>query len=103
MLFLIMVMAMTVFVLGSAGLLIGLGALTVTIAAAGRGRRRLVAIVPAGTAAGIILYVRAGGPVLLGAWLIAALFALALSGSAELGAHPEEAEELVGHETPHPT
>jgi hypothetical protein len=67
-----------VFVLGSAIMLLGLLALTVVIVFTGRGSQRLLAFVPAGTLAAIVLYVPAGGPLMLASWVIAATLALAL-------------------------
>jgi len=66
------------FILGTAIVLLGLSVLTVVITFAGRGGHRVLAVVPAGTMAGIILYVIAGGPLMLAAWLAAAALALAL-------------------------
>lgn len=65
------------FILGSAILVLGLAALTVAIAFGARGDRRLLALVPAGTLAAIVLYVVAGGVVMLVTWLGAAALALA--------------------------
>jgi hypothetical protein len=63
------------FVLGTAIMLLGLLTLTIVIA---RGReQRHFALVPAGTMAGILFYVIAGGPILLATWLAAAALALA--------------------------
>jgi len=67
-----------VFVLGSAIMLLGLLALTIVIVLTGRGSQRLLAFVPAGTLAAIVLYVPAGGPLMLASWVIAATLALAL-------------------------
>jgi hypothetical protein len=58
------------FVLGAAITLIGLLALTIAIVA--RGGQRHFALVPVGTMAGLLLFVIAGGPVMLATWLVAA-------------------------------
>jgi hypothetical protein len=63
------------FVLGAAVVLLGLLTLTIVIAR-GREQRRF-ALVPAGTLAGILFYVIAGGPIMLATWLAAAALALA--------------------------
>jgi len=68
-----------VFILGAAFMQLGLLALTGVIAFSGRGGYRLLALVPAGTIAAIILFVVAGGPIMLATWLTAAMLALALS------------------------
>jgi len=65
-----------VFILGTAVLQLGLLALTGVIAFSGRGGYRLLALVPAGTIAAIILFVVAGGPIMLATWLTAAMLAL---------------------------
>jgi len=77
-----------VFVLGSAIQLLGNLALTAAVAFVGRGRRRYLAIVPAGTVAAIILFVVAGGLIMLATWLTAAAFALALRRSIAAQAAP---------------
>ncbi len=63
------------FVLTTAVGLLGLLALSVIVASHGRGGRRLLALVPAATIAGIIAYVAAGGPIMLATWLAAAALA----------------------------
>ena len=65
------------FVLGTSIILLGLLVLAVALVRGGRGRARLLAVVPAGTMAGVIVFVVAGGPVLLVTWLAAAALALA--------------------------
>ena len=65
-----------VFILGAAIMQLGLLALAGVIAFGGRGGYRLLALVPAGTIAGIILFVLAGGPIMLATWLTAAMLAL---------------------------
>ena len=64
------------FVLSTSIILLGLLALTVALVRRGRVRARLLAVVPAGTMAGLIFFVYAGGPVLLVTWLVAAALAL---------------------------
>ena len=65
-----------VFVLGLLTLDVALLALTIVIALAARDRYRLLAVIPAGTVAGIVLFPFAGGPILLITWLAAAVAAL---------------------------
>lgn len=60
------------FILGSAIGVFSLLALTAVIAFTERGRRRLLAVVPAAVVTGYILYVAAGGIIMLAAWLGAA-------------------------------
>lgn len=67
-----------VFVLGMAVMMLGLAALTVVTALTGQGRHRAPALVSAGTLAATILYVEAGGPLMLATWLTAAVSAVAL-------------------------
>lgn len=67
-----------VFILGGVVMQSGLLALTVVVAFSGPGGYRLLALVPAGTIAGILLFVVAGGPIMLATWLAAATLALAL-------------------------
>lgn len=65
-----------VFILGTLILDVALLGLTIEIARVLRGRARLLAIIPAGTVAGILLFVVAGGPLMLVTWLGAAAVAL---------------------------
>jgi hypothetical protein len=58
-----------VFILGDFVSLVSLLALTVVIAATRRGSGRLLALVPAGTALGLVLFVYAGGIIMLATWL----------------------------------
>ena len=51
-------------------------ALTAVIARTARGTRRLLALIPLATGAGVFLMVIAGGPILLVTWLAAAAVAL---------------------------
>jgi hypothetical protein len=53
-----------------------IGLLALTVALATRGRERHLALIPAGTSAAILLFVVAGGPVMLATWLAAAALAL---------------------------
>jgi hypothetical protein len=55
---------------------VGLIALTVAIAVSGRGRRRLLAAVPAATVIGWSLFESGGGVLVLAAWLAAAAMTL---------------------------
>lgn len=64
--------AFVVFIVGEVVLLVSLLALTLVIAATGRGVYRLLALVPAGTALGLLLFVSAGGVIMLATWLAAA-------------------------------
>ena len=63
------------FILGFAIMEIGLLALTIAIAT--RVGQRHYGVVPAGALAAILLFVIAGGPVMLGSWFVAAALALA--------------------------
>jgi hypothetical protein len=74
-----------VFVLGTATMLLALLALTVAIMLTGRGSLRLLAPVPLATAGGILLYVVAGGPLMLATWLTAAALALFLPARTKAG------------------
>ena len=78
-----------VFVLGTLTLDVTLVALTIVIARTFRGRDRLLAVIPAGTVAGILLFVVAGGPVMLVTWLAAAAAAVLLSGRSPEATAPE--------------
>lgn len=66
------------FILGTAIIELSLLALTVVMTLTGRGGYRLLALIPAATAAAIVLYVIAGGILMLATWLAAAALALAL-------------------------
>ena len=68
------------FILGTWTLHIALLALTIVIARSFPGRYRLLAVIPAGTVAGILLFVVAGGPVMMATWLGAATAAVLMSG-----------------------
>ena len=67
------------FVLGTGIMEISLIALTVVIVRTIPGRDRLLAFVPAGTVAAILLFVVAGGPLMLVTWLAAAGAAIVLA------------------------
>lgn len=69
-----------VFILGTLTMYISLLALTIVIVRRFGGRDRLLAIIPAGTMAGVLLFVIAGGPILLITWLGAATAAALMSG-----------------------
>ena len=66
-------------ILGVLILDVALAALTIVIARTFRGRYRLLAVIPAGTVAGVLLFVVAGGPVMLVTWLAAAAVAVMMS------------------------
>lgn len=76
------------FILGTLILDVALLALTIVIARTFRGRYRLLALIPAGTVAGILLFVVAGGPVMLITWLGAATAAVLMSGRGPIPATP---------------
>ena len=61
---------------GMATTAVGLIAFTLVVAVAGRGRRRLLAAVPAGTLIGLFLFESGGGVLTLAAWLVAAAIAV---------------------------
>jgi hypothetical protein len=65
-----------VFILGTLILDVTLLALSIVIARTFPGRHRLFALIPAGTLAGILLFVAAGGPIMLVTWLAAAAAAV---------------------------
>lgn len=71
--------AFYVFILGTLILYVALLAMAIVIAMTLTGRDRLLAIVPAGTLAGVLLFVPAGGPLMLATWLAAAGAALVLA------------------------
>ena len=75
-----------VFILGTLILDVALLALTIVIARTCRGRYRLLAVIPAGTVTGILLFVVAGGPVMLVTWLGAAAVAVLMSGQTPIPA-----------------
>ena len=68
-----------VFIPGEALSLVALLALTAAVAGAGHGLYRLLAFVPAVTALGLLLFVIAGGVVMLATWLAAAAAAARLN------------------------
>jgi len=65
-----------VFILGSLILVVALLALAVVIARTRQGGSRLLALIPLGTVAGMLLFVAAGGPIMLATWLAATGVAL---------------------------
>jgi hypothetical protein len=76
------------FILGTLTLDVALLALTIVIARTALGRYRLLAGIPAGTVAGILLFVVAGGPVMLVTWLGAAAAAVLMSAGRPMPAAP---------------
>ena len=68
--------AFLLFALGSAAMLPTLIALAAVLAVRGRGAHRMFALIPFGTVAGIVLYVNAGGVILLVTWSAAAAIAV---------------------------
>ena len=66
------------FILGTFTMDLALIALTVVMVRTLVGRQRLLALVPAGTVAGILLFVPAGGPTMLVTWLSATAAAAVL-------------------------
>lgn len=71
--------AFAVFILGELVALVSLLALALVLAATRRGTARLLSIVPGGTALGLILFVYAGGPIMLVTWLVGAAAAVRLT------------------------
>lgn len=67
-------------ILGALILDVALLALTIVIGRTALGRYRLLAGIPAGTVVGILLFVAAGGPIMLITWLAAAAAAVKMSG-----------------------
>lgn len=65
-----------VFALGLMTLDVALLVLTIVIVRTAPDRYRLLAVIPAGTVAGILLFPVAGGPIILITWLVAAVAAL---------------------------
>jgi hypothetical protein len=72
--------------LGTLILDVTLLALTIVIARTFPGRYRLFALIPAGTVAGILFFVAAGGPIMLVTWLAAAAAAVTSGWAAIRGA-----------------
>ncbi|MGO4258239.1 hypothetical protein [Marmoricola sp. RAF53] len=66
--------AFVVFALLTGVQLAALVGLAVALGVDVRGPRRFLALAPLASAIGVILYVRAGGPILLGTWCLAALY-----------------------------
>jgi len=78
-----------VFIAGVATCNLALLVLTVVIALTRRGGYRLLALIPAATLAAVILFVIAGGVIMLVTWLTAATVALTLPIHAAAQAAPE--------------
>ncbi len=76
------------FILGTLILDVALLVLTIVIARTFPGRSRLLALIPAGTVAGILLFVVAGGPIMLVTWLTAAAAAVLTSRRARMPSPP---------------
>jgi len=76
------------FIVGTLILHVSLLALAIVIARRYRGPYRLLAVIPLGTVAGILLFVVAGGPILLITWLGAGTAALLMSGRTPIPAAP---------------
>ena len=68
--------AFFLFIAGTLILDVALLALTIELARQPDGRTRILAVIPAGALAGILLFVAVGGPVMLVTWLGAAAVAL---------------------------
>ncbi len=83
--------AFLLFAVGSGVILLSLVALAVVLVVQGRGRRRAVALIPLGTAVGIVSFVTAGGVIMLVTWLAAAATAVRWG--------PESTEALPGAAT----
>ncbi len=77
-----------VFILGGSIMHLGLLVLAGAILVKGAGGYRLLAIAPVGTVAGTLLFVAAGGPIMLATWLAAAMLALVLPGRATSAVTP---------------
>jgi hypothetical protein len=77
--------AFFVFILLTGVELVTLIGLAVALALRVGGPRRLLALAPLGNAAGVILYVKAGGPILLGTWCAAAVYLAATGRDARVG------------------
>lgn len=71
--------AFFLFILGTWTVDIALLGLTIVITRSTASRYRLLAVIPAGTFVGIILFVAAGGPIMLVTWLAAAVAGLMMS------------------------
>ncbi len=80
--------AFWLFILSLAIVDIGLFAFTVVVAFTGRGRRRLLAGVPAATLAGVLLFPVGGFVLMLAAWVAAAVLALGRPGRSDAHASP---------------
>lgn len=67
--------AFLLFVAGSAVMLLGLISLSGVLALTGRGSHRALGLIPLGAALGLLLYVNAGGIIMLATWTSAAAIA----------------------------
>jgi hypothetical protein len=76
------------FILGTLILDVALLALAVVIARTLPGRYRLLAVIPLGTLTGILIFVAAGGPVMLVTWLAAAAMAVLMPERTPIPAAP---------------
>lgn len=81
--------AFFVFVLGAAIIDMGLLVLAGVLAIGGRGKARLLALIPAGTLLAVLAYVAAGGVVMLVTWLAAAAVAALIPAPPTFAAGPE--------------
>lgn len=68
--------AFLLFAIGSGGILLSLITLAVVLVVRGRGSRRALALIPLGTAVGILSFVNAGGVIMLATWLAAVAIAV---------------------------
>lgn len=80
--------AFFLFVVGTLIMHVALLALTIVIGRTAPARYKLLAVIPAGTVAGILLFVVAGGPIMLLTWLGAAAAAILMSGRAPIPTAP---------------
>jgi hypothetical protein len=74
--------AFFVFILLTGIQLVALIGLAIALGISVRGRRRLLALTPLASATGVVVYVHAGGPILLCTWCAAAAYLLATRGHA---------------------
>jgi hypothetical protein len=80
--------AFIVFVVLTGVELLALAGLGLALSLVVRGPRRVLALVPLATVTGVILYVPAGGPILLGTWCAAAVLLLVTRSDAGTTARP---------------
>jgi len=76
------------FIVGTVLTILGLIAFTLVVAGVCRGRRRLLAAVPAATLVGVLLFEEGGGVLIAAAWLIAAAISLRLPARTTVQAAP---------------